>query len=192
MIQSIAVRTFRSDQPVADSLATFLQRLGALSHSLDQLNQDGVMTASLRRIVEAETDSFRDRVAIRGPEVMLKGQAAQNFGLTVHELLTNAVKYGALSAPGGRVEIEWTTEPAASGSTFRFRWVETGGPAVTPPSRRGFGTTLIGRAFGADQSILARLEFPAQGVTFTLEIPLASIEAREVEWLKPAARYRGA
>jgi two-component sensor histidine kinase len=96
--------------------------------------------------------------------------------LIVHELATNAAKHGALSVPGGRVELSWSGA-AASDDTFRLAWREAGGPLVRPPTRRGFGRTLIEGVVAYELSGRARLDFREDGLAYDLEAPLEQVLA---------------
>ncbi len=87
--------------------------------------------------------SVKDRIDVVGPDLEIGGRAAQSMSLTLHELATNALKYGALSKAGGRVKLTWSLVPSGTETSFVLRWQETGGPPVSPPAREGFGLTLI-------------------------------------------------
>ena len=114
-------------------------------------------------------EQHRDRVAAEGNgTIFLDANKSLLLTMALHELATNAVKYGALSNATGRVRVGW--EPT-SGNRLRLRWQESGGPTVKPPERKGFGSQLIERALDGDQGA-ARFEFAPQGVMCTLEIAL--------------------
>jgi chemotaxis family two-component system sensor kinase Cph1 len=112
-------------------------------------------------------------VTFDGPEVALKPEAAQNLGLALHELAANAAKYGALSVPDGRVAIHTALESSSPGRTLVLHWTETGGPAVTPPERRGFGSVVIERSICHDLDGEASLEFDRDGVRCVIRLPLS-------------------
>jgi two-component system, chemotaxis family, CheB/CheR fusion protein len=121
-------------------------RLQALAKAHALLAQSRWAGADLRTMVEEELSPYMEnrhaRAEINGPSLMLDPDPAQAIAMAVHELTTNAVKYGALSVPGGRVKVEWRLRP---GSRLTLRWAERGGPPVSPPSRQGFGTRVIER-----------------------------------------------
>jgi two-component sensor histidine kinase len=101
--------------------------------------------------------------------VLLKPDAAQNLGFALHELATNAAKYGALSVPEGRVSIAWRLLPEADGNGVELDWVESCGPAVVKPTHRGFGSMVIERNLGLDTKV--ELAFQAEGVQCKIRLP---------------------
>jgi two-component sensor histidine kinase len=105
-------------------------------------------------------------------------RTALALGMATHELTTNAVKFGALSTPDGKVDISWTIRKNASGVALVLKWVEQNGPPVTPPDRRGFGMTLIERAFAHDVEGEAEVGFLPGGVVATLIAPLPEQQER--------------
>jgi two-component system CheB/CheR fusion protein len=108
------------------------------------------------------------RAQIDGPELVLQPKSAQTIAVVLHELTTNAVKYGALSVPAGRLLIEWSR-----GETeLVIRWSEAGGPPVTPPSRQGFGTRVVGRVVQAELDGKLQVDWNLSGLVFQLTIPL--------------------
>ena len=111
------------------------------------------------------------RASVDGPPLRLASSSAVTFAMALHELSTNALKYGALSVDGRRVEIDWRVT-ANGESRFCFTWQETGGPEVRAPKRRGFGSRLIERALASDLKGEAALDFRADGVKFTLDAPM--------------------
>ncbi len=145
MVQAIASQTLR-DIPDRRPVETFEQRLVALSAAHDVLLQKSWSDADLRAVAEAviETVGFGDRVSLNGPAVALGARAALSFSLVMHELMTNACKYGALCRGGGRVEVTWSIRDADDDEeTLVLHWREQGEPPVVAPNRRGFGSKLI-------------------------------------------------
>lgn len=144
MVQAIASQTLR-DVPDRRPVESFEQRLMALSAAHDVLLQKSWTDADLRVVAAAvvEAVGFSDRVHMDGPEVALGSRAALSFSLVMHELMTNACKYGALCQTGGHVEVNWRVETTQAGDELVVRWRETGGPPVIAPSRRGFGSKLV-------------------------------------------------
>lgn len=124
-------------------------RLAAMAASHDLLTDRHWEGASLRELVASQLAAFsagaEKRVHVQGPEVTLDTSLAVPLGLALHELATNATKYGSLSVPGGSVELSWSVGQANGAESLSLVWRETGGPIVEPPSRRGFGTSLIER-----------------------------------------------
>jgi two-component sensor histidine kinase len=165
VIQSIAQRSLAGD----GSKKTFEARLQALARANRALLRSNWGGVDLKQLVRIELEAFSKRASIRGVNVLLSPQQAQNFTLALHELATNSVKYGALSKNTGKVEVSWAIRPDPSGSVLKFRWQESGGPRVNPPARQGFGTQLLKGAF-SDVS----LEYPAEGLRCEIEVLLVS------------------
>ena len=116
----------------------------------------------------------QDRIRIEGtPEVCLTAKATQTLAMALHELATNAAKYGALSAAEGRVRFSWQIEQPDEGRRVRLRWEEYGGPPVTAPQSAGFGTQLIRRAFGFELDGTADLAFEPEGLRLEASFPLS-------------------
>lgn len=144
MVQAIASRTLRAVSE-REPVESFERRLVALSAAHDVLLQNSWKNADLRTVAKAvvETVGFGERMTLDGPSVALGARAALSFSLVVHELMTNACKYGSLCAEGGHVELTWAIEGSGPGATLVVRWRERGGPPVVAPSRKGFGSKLI-------------------------------------------------
>jgi len=147
VIQSMAHNSLSGCSSVDDARMTFEGRLQALARTFRQLTESNWGGASLHEIVREALEPFAARVTIAGASVMLGAKDAQNFALAVHELATNATKYGALSNDTGRVNIAWVTRGTGSASCLTFQWQERGGPLAAPPKRQGFGTTLLRAIF---------------------------------------------
>jgi two-component sensor histidine kinase len=144
MVIAIVNNTLRRSGTVGDAMPILEGRLQSLSHAFDLLQHDGGATVGLDALVRKSLQLFtRDQYSVSGPAVLLGPQTAQRASLLLHELCTNAVKYGALSTPAGKVEVAWAIENDPETPTLRFTWKESGGPPVQKPSRRGFGTLLF-------------------------------------------------
>jgi PAS domain S-box-containing protein len=155
-VQAIASQTLR--RAPAEERDAFTARLHALSKAHDLLTSDKWDRAPLRAVVEAAIGPFqRERFVLEGPEAWLSASTSLHLTLALHELATNAAKYGALSNTAGRVHVRWKT---ADTGQFRFSWQERGGPPVAQPERKGFGSTLIERTFQR-----VRLRFSPRGLT---------------------------
>ena len=180
VIHAIARQTASRTRSVEDFLDRFSARLCAIGCSHDLLIADNWQGASLRMLVEQQlgehAEQFGETIAIEGEDVMLKPEAVHNLGLALHELATNAQKYGSLSDPRGQVRIEW--QFCEEASKLKLVWQERGGPPVTPPQRSGFGRamieTVIGQALEGDVS----LSFPPKGVRCVIVIPSAQVTSR--------------
>jgi two-component sensor histidine kinase len=144
MVQAIASQTLR-EVPDRAPVENFERRLVALSAAHDVLLQKSWADADLRNVAEAVLDTvgFADRVRLDGPPVPLGARAALSFSLVVHELMTNACKYGSLCQEGGHVDLDWSIEGAGTDAALLVRWRERNGPPVTAPTRRGFGSKLV-------------------------------------------------
>ena len=180
VVQSIAVQSFKGDHGPSGAREAFQGRLLALSDAHSLLTQESWEAAPLARIVENALRPFRDghRFDMDGPAIRVGPKAAVSLALAFHELCTNAAKYGALSVPEGRVDIAWGLEGGETGSTFRLRWTESGGPAVRAPTRSGFGSRLVERGLAAELGGTVELRYPAGGVVCEIVAPLASVEGR--------------
>jgi two-component sensor histidine kinase len=145
------------------------------------LVQESWYGASLLELVRTQLGHYLDRngsqIALAGPSVLLKPEAAQSLGLALHELATNAAKYGALSVPGGAVQIVWRRLPAAEGEGIEIIWSEKDGPRVREPERRGFGSLVIERNLSRSLDAEVDLTFPAEGVNCRMVIPLNQLSA---------------
>ncbi len=125
-------------------------------------------------ILERSLRPFRadqGRIHLAGPDAKLEPRAAIGLALAIHELATNAAKYGALSGDGGRVDLRWDIVRSSAGPRLHLSWTESGGPPVEPPSRRGFGSRMIERALADELGGAATLSFEPAGVCFTLDAP---------------------
>ncbi|QIB34446.1 sensor histidine kinase [Ancylobacter pratisalsi] len=175
VIQAMARQTARHAGSIDDFVEVFSARLQALARSHDLLVQESWHGASLTDMVHSQLGHHIDRensqVSVKGPDIFLKPEAAQNVGLALHELSTNAAKYGALSVPSGHVAILWTRRPAEVGGGFELSWSETGGPPVTPPSQRGFGSLVIERNLARALDGEVNLDFAPSGLICQVKIP---------------------
>ena len=169
VIQAIARRTLRPESSLADASARFEARLQALSRIHRRLVQSNWEGVALRDLIALELEPFATRVKATGPDVILNPQQAQSFSLALHELGTNALKYGALSNTNGYVEISWSFQAPG----LRFHWRELDGPHVSRPVRQGFGTSLLGATFSD-----AQLEFNPEGIECEFSVQLPAEERR--------------
>jgi two-component sensor histidine kinase len=170
VISAVADKTLRDDRTVKEVRELLRGRITALARTHQKLTKTDWTGVNLRDIIRQELDPFADQTEITGPDVELNSQSAQNFSLAVHELTTNAIKYGALSAPGGRIGIHWTTIGSGSDGHLKFQWLESAGPPVAPPARQGFGTLLLRTIFAN-----AEIEYPPEGFRCTLALRLSDL-----------------
>ena len=170
IVQSIANQTLTEETSMTKALQNFSVRLNALAHAQDILTQGAANSADLQQIVESSLDihdKTGKRFIVSGPSVSLSPQTALSMALALHELSTNAVKYGALSTKNGVVEISWTIEK----NEFHFSWREKGGPIVHEPTKLSFGSKLIKRLLPARFNGHADLNYNPDGFSFELFAP---------------------
>lgn len=171
-VQSIAIQTARSHPDPRTFAEGFQARLLALSHTHDLLTRSHWEGADLGAILEHETEAHgADRVTLNGLPVALEPAAALSLGMIFHELATNAAKYGALSAPDGRVLVDWSVLDQAR-PRLQLTWREVDGPPVAPPHRRGFGSRLIERNVRHDLAGEVNLDYANDGFSADFSIPL--------------------
>jgi len=175
-IQSLAMQTFRDTDNVERAREQFVVRLLALAKTHDILTRENWRGAPLSEIVDGAIAAYRsisrDRFELEGPQLSLVAKQALALSMALHELCTNAVKYGALSNDTGRVHIRWSISGLNGSRLLKMEWMETGGPAVARPGRRGFGSRLIERGLSRDLRGNARLEFKSTGLRCLIEAPL--------------------
>jgi len=147
VIQAIANRSLSDDYTPPEAKAAFQARLQALARANRQLIKSNWTPISLREIVRSELELYGGRAKAEGADISLSPKQAQNFSLALHELATNAAKYGALSAGSGAVRIFWTTSTQGQSTALTFNWRESGGPLVTAPRTNGFGMAMLRAAF---------------------------------------------
>lgn len=184
IVQSIANRSLSDDRPISEGREVFTKRLHALARAHTFLLNSGWSGADLGELVISELAPFGARAIIHGPDVKLQPQIAQTFALIVHELATNAIKYGSLSGDEGVVIVAWTLVRRDGIPTLVFTWRETGGPPARVPARRGFGHTLLHQPLGAGSAMKPQVEFAASGFSYRIEAPLSGIAADEDAELK--------
>lgn len=168
MVQAIVSQSLRNASSVADASAIIAARIQTLAKAQDLLTGMSVTAAEITAITDAALAPHRDgadRIQLTGPSVYLSAQQALGLSLAVHELATNATKYGALSVPQGRVDITWSHQ---SGDDFTFDWRERQGPHVVEPTRRGFGSRLTERIVSDLFKGQAKIDFAPDGVAFSL------------------------
>jgi two-component sensor histidine kinase len=170
VVSSIAERT----SPDGEQKADLLGRYHALGHTHDLLSDAGWTEAGLRDVILTELAPHiagdGANVTVNGPPVMLKPQAALLLALVVHELATNAAKYGALSVKGGRVDVSWTLAGDRP-TRLELTWAEQGGPKIDGPPKRGFGTELIERGIRFELQGEAKLGVVDDGLHCRIVIP---------------------
>jgi PAS domain S-box-containing protein len=177
MVGAIASQTFRTAATKEEARTIFDARLRALNQAHDVLVASSWASAPISVVVEGALQPHRtaeSRIEISGPTVDLTAKQALALSLALHELATNATKYGALSTPDGTIEVNWDYHPSNEGPRLGFRWRESGGPPVSPPSRRGFGSRLIESALSSDFGCSVKVDYRPAGVICSFETRLAS------------------
>jgi PAS domain S-box-containing protein len=176
IVQGLAQQSFRGQSDPDRGRAAFEARLAALAAAHNLLTRNSWTATSMGDLVEsclaAPLGDQAARVALQGPAVQIAPQTAVSIALALHELCTNALKYGALSAPDGRVEVRWAVHEGEEQRRFRLHWRERGGPPVAPPASRGFGSRMIERGLAAELGGHSSLTFDPAGVEYEIDAPL--------------------
>jgi PAS domain S-box-containing protein len=178
MVGAIASQTFRTAKTKEEARTIFDARLNALNQAHDVLVQSSWTSAPMRTVVEGALAPHRTgeaRIRVCGPSVDLTAKQALALALALHELATNAAKYGALSVPDGTIEVSWDCRMSEGHRNLRFSWHEHGGPAVSPPTRRGFGSRLIESTLSSDFGSSVKVDYRAEGVVCSFETELGGL-----------------
>lgn len=172
VVDGMARQTASHSKELADFMPTFTARLRGLGETSTLLARQEWRGAWLDELVTAQVAPFAEagRFELSGPRVLLSPRAVQNLGLAVHELCTNAMKYGALHDPEGRVKVTWSIEPDGR---LRLVWREIDGPPVKPPTRQGFGRVVSERMLAAALEAEVKTDFAASGIAWTAILPAA-------------------
>ncbi len=178
-VQSLARQSLGrpADTP---GLTAFNERIMALARAHDLLTQSVWAGADLKEILEETLEPYLDRTVLAGPPAALTPNAALALSMVFHELGTNAVKYGALSAPEGTVTVVWHVDPGAL-HRLTLHWEERGGPTVSPPARKGFGSRLIAASLKSDLAGEARIDYRPSGLVCVLTLSLPRTGRQEGE-----------
>ena len=175
LVQSIANQTLRDAGSLEEAAAAFSSRLASLGRATDVLTATSWQQAELHDVLGAGLSAVAgllDRIRVEGPRIQLNSQAALALTLAVHELATNATKYGAFSNDTGLVTLRWRVTDENDGPHFSFLWQEMGGPLVSSPARRGFGSRMIERSLRSYFRGETVLDYAPEGVTFRIDAPL--------------------
>ena len=177
VIQAMIHQAARGSGVSAEFQRGMNERIAALGRSIDLLTAKQWSGAPIARVVETHVSTFlgsREQLETRGDNFLLKPDAVQNLGLVLHELATNAVKYGALSAPRGRIVVAWQVSLASDGEPgLRISWQESGGPAVAPPAAKGFGSKIVEGHAAASFNGRVTVDYRDGGLLWVLEAPLS-------------------
>ena len=178
-VQSIARLSRSSASDVDHYVAAFEGRILALSEAYNLLTENNWVGADVRAIVERTLAPYAgpDRLTISGPSLLLPPKLTLALSATIQELSTNAAKYGAFSTPSGKLEIAWTGQESG---IVRLIWIERDGPLVRKPTRRGFGTKMITRMFGAETGWSVDLDFDPDGLRCTMQFGVEADDEKDV------------
>ncbi|MFN4271356.1 MAG: chemotaxis protein CheB [Aliihoeflea sp.] len=174
-VQAIASQTLSSATSMEEARATFGARLIALGKSHDLLTRENWAGADLRDIVFETVEPHSvgvNRFRIEGPSLWLGPRVALSIAMALHELATNAAKYGALTTDHGRVDIAWQLTGDGDEQRLSLRWTESGGPPVVPPTRKGFGSRLVQRVLAAELGGKVSVAYETSGVVCTIDAPM--------------------
>ena len=181
-VSAIIIQTPKADGSLADYVAGLDERIKSLARTHELLSHSRWHGVSLEEIVRRELAPYlADNAEIGGPRVTLKAEAAQALGMVLHELATNAAKYGAFSKPGGRLSLQWRWLRNGSAGRLAIEWQEFGGPPVREPTQPGYGTSIVRELIPFELGGTADLDFAANGLRCRLEIPADWVRKRRSE-----------
>ena len=182
VVLSIATQTMRQSEDLDEFFDSFSGRVNALAGAYTLVSRDNWTDVPLRDVLLEELRPFAangtDRYTLIGAPVFLRPRGALALGMIMHELVTNAVKHGALSVPGGTVSLQWQVEPWDDEERLICAWTEQDGPPVASPDRRGFGLSLIERSMKYELKGEATVTWQPEGLTVTLTMPLDTVGSR--------------
>ncbi|MGE0701942.1 MAG: sensor histidine kinase, partial [Hyphomicrobiaceae bacterium] len=182
VVQSIATQTEKGAASTADFVRSFRQRLRALAEAHDLLTRQHWEGASLGELVTQSLSSLvsdASRLQLDGPPLHLPPNTIFVLALALHELATNAIKYGALSTASGGVRVRWQVERQAGGDDHvTLEWIESGGPRVDPPERSGFGSRLLQEAITMELNGQTKLDFRKDGLHCAITFPVTQLPAQ--------------
>ena len=180
IVQSIASLTFGDLHDPEQKLKSFMQRLAAIARAQDLVVDDHWENSTLRAAIEAALAGFpayAERISLTGPEIRIPSTDAQTSVLTVHELCTNAIKYGALAADHGRIEITWGYEGEGPARIFFFDWRERGATLESAPQKKGFGSGLLRRGLGGSSASNFDVQYNPDGIHYHFTSPSPEVSA---------------
>ncbi len=181
-VLAVARQTFTSSDASRDDFRKFSERLKALSNTHQLLMSEHWESADLAETIAAciapyrGRDGLAERFRVRGEPLQVRAKAALSFSMAVHELCTNAIKYGALSNATGRVEMAWDVDRRPAEPQFAFHWIESGGPAVTPPAETGFGSKMIEQVLALELGGTVEVAYRPSGLVVLVTAALAQVQ----------------
>jgi len=178
-VQAVAASTARSATRLDQFQHAFSGRIASLARTHAILTEDERQAASLLDLLRMELARFAEtssrRVALDGPPVMLRSEVAIPLGMAIHELTSNSVKHGSLSAERGSVTVTWRLEPAGGSETLHLEWIERGGPGVVAPSQQGYGARVLERVLGGQVGATVVPTYDPQGLEVAITVPLGRL-----------------
>jgi two-component system CheB/CheR fusion protein len=180
VVQAVVSRSFAGKRTVEEAQEAVLDRIHSLGQAHILLIDKEWEGTDILELARSELRPFGDRVVMSGPPMVLSPQAAQSFALALHELATNAAKYGALSVPDGRILIGWSVDSPNGSRQFTFRWQERDGPPVSPPQQTGFGSTVLEQVMAEYANSPPKIDFSPSGVGYEVKGPLDAIAAAPI------------
>jgi PAS domain S-box-containing protein len=176
-VQAIMGSTANSAETIEEFKTALIGRISALAKTHLLLTEEG-RSVDFADVLHNELDAFHDgsdgRITLNGPDVALSSQLAVSLGMAIHELTTNAAKYGALSVYGGKVGVTWSVTIEAKRRTLAFHWVESGGPAVVKPARQGFGSRLLEFVLPGQIRAKTSVDYRRDGVHMHCAVPMTA------------------
>ena len=172
VVQAIARISLSGAGSLDEAKTAFEARLQALARAHRHLTESNWRGVNLSDLVHEALEPFVVQTTIDGPSVIVGAQQAQNFSLAIYELATNAIKYGALSNATGKVSVSWAVNADGETPSLNFKWQERGGPPVIPPTRRGFGSSLLRATFDR-----IKVDYASEGLSCEIQVPLARVDA---------------
>lgn len=181
-VQSVVLQTLRDASVPQEVAGAVSGRIQALARSHDVLTSEAWASAPIADVIqgalEPTHDSYGARITVEGPNLRLKPRVATMLSLAVHELASNAKRFGSLSGPRGSVAVTWTIEDRH----LRLEWRESGGPTVSEPTTRGYGMRVVERVLAAEFAGTARIDFEPSGIVFRLEAPTEGLGREATAW----------
>jgi PAS domain S-box-containing protein len=175
-VQGVMNTTAKSSATIEDFQEAFAGRIASLAKTHAVMTEELDQSVSFEHLLTQElgfyADGLSERISLRGPAVDLPSQIAVPLGMAVHELTTNAAKYGALASEAGRIAVEWSLDECPVGVALRWEWNETDGPTVTPPGREGFGSMLLKRVLSQQIGAEVNVAFEPEGFRLRMLVPL--------------------
>lgn len=175
-VQGVMNTTAKSSATIEDFQEAFAGRISSLAKTHAVMTEELDQSVSFEHLLTQElgfyADGLSERISLRGPAVDLPSQIAVPLGMAVHELTTNAAKYGALASEAGRIAVEWSLDECPAGVALRWEWNETDGPTVTPPGREGFGSMLLKRVLSQQIGAEVNVAFEPEGFRLRMLVPL--------------------